>query len=332
MAIKKKEYKDEKEIDSWLINNVLQIFGDVIFIPGDFFIKTKRNKGGKPDGFIIDLGNQTWTIIEAELLKHGVWDHIAEQIIRFIVASKNDDTLKCIRNKFFDKIESENKILSISNKFSINPNRLFQYIENILFNNTPEVAIFIDDINEDFEDMIEALNAIVKVYKIQKYEVNGVIEYLPPENMKTTLETTFEDVEDGRGNIAEAINILGGGSLIPNIGSLKLYKLNNNDIVSFKYSKHYEADDSYWFGITPRALEKYENNKLTHLVFLVGTAGLIKVPYKILKEYLNEANASLYPDKSIKHFHVFIKRDPMQLFTSKGKKSYPLETYFHDFE
>jgi len=33
-----------------------------------------------------------------------------------------------------------------------------QYIDNILESNTPEIAIFINDVNEDLEDMIEALN------------------------------------------------------------------------------------------------------------------------------------------------------------------------------
>jgi hypothetical protein len=92
------------------------------------------------------------------LIEHGVWDHIAEQIIRFIVASKNDSTKRIIRDKFFEKIEGDSQIGTISKQLNVDNHRLMQYIDNILESNTPEIAIFINDVNEDLEDMIEALN------------------------------------------------------------------------------------------------------------------------------------------------------------------------------
>ena len=92
------------------------------------------------------------------MIEHGVWDHIAEQIIRFIVASKNDSTKRIIRDKFFEKIEGDSQIGTISKQLNVDNHRLMQYIDNILESNTPEIAIFINDVNEDLEDMIEALN------------------------------------------------------------------------------------------------------------------------------------------------------------------------------
>ena len=35
------------------------------------------------------VGEHEWYVIEAELLSHGVWPHIAEQIARFVVATQN---------------------------------------------------------------------------------------------------------------------------------------------------------------------------------------------------------------------------------------------------
>lgn len=46
-------------------------------------------------------------LIENELLKHGVFSHIVKQIIKFIVAFKNDETKKVLRNLFLTKIKEE---------------------------------------------------------------------------------------------------------------------------------------------------------------------------------------------------------------------------------
>ncbi len=131
MTIELKKYDDEAELHNWVEKNISSIFGEVIYLPGNFLISTKRNKGGKPDGFLLDLKNSTWTIIESELIEHGVWDHIAEQIIRFIVASKSDSTKRIIRDKFFEKIESDSQIGTTSKQLNVDNHKLMQYIENI---------------------------------------------------------------------------------------------------------------------------------------------------------------------------------------------------------
>jgi len=91
MSIEKREFENEPELHSYVEANIKFFFGDVIYLKG-FQINTRRNKAGTPDGFILDLINQSWTIMESELLAHGVWEHITEQIMRYIVASQNSST------------------------------------------------------------------------------------------------------------------------------------------------------------------------------------------------------------------------------------------------
>ena len=211
MGIEQKKFDNEQELQDWVENHIVDFFGDVIYIPGNFFITTKRNKGGKPDGFILDLNNSSWTIVETELLHHGVWNHIAEQIMRFIVASKNDSSQRKIRDIFFNEIERLKLIPSLAKKLDISEPRLIQRIETIVESQTPDIAIFIDEINEDLEDMIEALNATVKVFKVQKYQANGQIEYLSPDGNKSAVETTIEEVKDIKGNQIGSLDLMGGG-------------------------------------------------------------------------------------------------------------------------
>jgi hypothetical protein len=57
MTIELRKYDNEAELHNWVERpeNISSVFGEVIYLPGNFFIKTKRNKGGKPDGFVLDL-------------------------------------------------------------------------------------------------------------------------------------------------------------------------------------------------------------------------------------------------------------------------------------
>jgi len=129
MAIEQRPFDNEDELHNWVAENITTFFGDVLYVPGSFFITTKRNKRCKPDGYILDIQNSAWTIIESELLKHGVWEHIAEQIMRFIVAATNDATKRKIRDVFFDVIESKGLIPHFSETLGITQHRLIQRIE-----------------------------------------------------------------------------------------------------------------------------------------------------------------------------------------------------------
>ena len=330
MAIEQKKFKNEQELQDWVEMHISDFYGDVIFIPGNFFITTKRNKGGKPDGFILDLNNSSWTIVETELLHHGVWNHIAEQIMRFIVASKNDRSQRKIRDTFFNEIEKRELISPLAKKLNISETRLIHRIETIVESQTPDIAIFIDEINEDLEDMIEALNATVKVFKVQKYKANGKIEYLSPDGNKSAVETTIEEVRDVKGNQIESLDLMGGGQFEGSSGNIKFYKLENSDRLSLKYSKTYDSDPPYWYGITPSAMEKYRNAELTHLGFIMGETGVLKLPIKVLEEYISQANTSNKPDGSVKHYHIFIKSEPkVELYTNKSKKKWNVDSHFY---
>lgn len=333
MSIEQKPFTNEDELQTWVEANIRTFFGDVLYLPGNFHIFTKRNKGGKPDGFVLDVANSRWTIIETELLRHGVWDHIAEQVMRFVVAAQCDATKRKIRDKFFEAIESRELIDKYSDALGIPKHRLVQRVENIIEGQTPEIAIFIDDVNEDLEDFVEALNATAKVFKIQKYLVNGVVEYLSPEGSSSLIETTVEEVSNAKTNIADTLELLGGGRLTKRVGNIKLYELDNGDIVSIKYSKFYPEDRYYWYGITPQTIQKYEQDDLSHLVFILGNEGVVKLPLAVLKEYLDQTKKSLNADETVRHYHVTIKNEPSHMmWINRDSPTWDVEDHFFVFE
>ena len=330
MAIERKEFDNEAELQRWVESNVNKFYGDIIYIPG-FQITTRRNKGGTPDGFYIDIYNSSWGVIENELIKHGVWKHIAEQIIRFIVASQNPLMKKRIRDKFFEYIYDKKLTDKISSELEIPSEKLIQFIENIIDMNTPEITIFIDEKNEDLEDMVDALNTNIKIFRIQKYLTNGKIEYLSPDGMKSIIETSLEDIRDLQGKPSEIIEFFGGGKIIGKYRKAQFYELNNSRKITIRYSKAYDKNGEivYWYGISPNSFEKYKEYNLSHIVFILGQEGLIELPIEILTEYITKTRTTKYPDGSIKHYHVYIYMKPEPILYIRKDDTINLDEYHY---
>ena len=78
MSILEADFDNEKELENWVKANIGDFLPGSICIPG-CSITTMSGKAGVPDGFAFNLEENEWYVIEAELLKHGVWPHIAEQ-------------------------------------------------------------------------------------------------------------------------------------------------------------------------------------------------------------------------------------------------------------
>jgi len=98
---------NEEELENVVINNYEYIFGPNSFYLPKKLIKTSEGTGTIPDGFAIDLEKKKWFIVEAELLKHSVWSHIAPQISKQIIASQQSDSKKAIALLAIEAIKNE---------------------------------------------------------------------------------------------------------------------------------------------------------------------------------------------------------------------------------
>ena len=83
MGIIEAVFDNEAELEGWAFANLSQFLGDCIFLD-KCQIKTTAGKGGVPDGFAFNFAAKEWHLLECELLSHGVWPHIAEQVTRFV--------------------------------------------------------------------------------------------------------------------------------------------------------------------------------------------------------------------------------------------------------
>jgi hypothetical protein len=310
----KRNFENEAELHNWIEQNIQKFLGEGVYLPGNFYIYTRRNKGAKPDGFFFDFKNSNWTIIETELLSHGVWPHIAEQITRFSIASKNPETLRNLRDSFFNKIEQGNLIEPITQQIHIPSTRLLKHIEDTIESTPPNIAIFIDEINEDLEDLAESLKTPISIFKVQKFDINGRIEYFSDDyfkddNSHASFQTSMQDIIEETISTPQNIDLIANASIFYRRGKTKFYQTSGGERVLVKYSKQH-ANGGYWFAISPQLLEQMQQQSLTHIILQIGTEGFIKLPLSILNQYIKTANSTFIPGTTtIDHYHIHIYRN-----------------------
>jgi hypothetical protein len=295
-----------------------------------FQISTMSGKKGVPDGFIFDFDNKEWGLIECELLEHGVWPHIAEQITRFVVALQNPDTLRELRERLFEFILENKLVTKIASSLNTTPERLHQQLELFLEAVDAQIIIFIDDTNKDLHDMAQALDVPTKIFRVKKLIVDGKTDYYSPDRKVPVIDS--EPSEEGPSLEYDVIELLGGGQLKAAVRRFKCYTLLDGSVVYVKISKCYPSND-YWYGIGTSSLEYIDEYDVTHIIFVMGDFGFVKVPISIVKDFLKNTATSKNPDGSIRHYHCFISGGPEPiLYHSNDRPKFELKEYFQPFD
>lgn len=302
----------EAEIDTWLEHNFRDFWPDAIYIPG-FLIKTLQGKGGKPDGFIFDPVNRQWFVIENELIRHGVWNHIAEQLIRFVVAINNPDSLNKVRDRLFDEIENDDKKMEWALRvFETTPIRLLKAIEDFL-EYPPKLLVFIDEVNSDMTQLVSALSIDVEVYRLMKIKDDEHRSSIFSPDLNENKPAISHEAETRSTSKAQLISSVIEKSNMEKSGNrrgFKWYKMPDGGLIHLKYSKYYEKNRSYWYGITPESLEYAIEYGINQFGFVIGEEGCVIVGLDVITDYVAEAKTSPKPDGSVRHYHFFIAPGP----------------------
>ncbi len=331
MPIIEVQFDNEAELQKWVQANVSFFLKDCFFLDG-FRITTSAGKGGVPDGFAINFKTREWYIIESELLAHGVWPHIAEQLTRFVVASQNSGSVCVIRDKAFDFILETGRVNECADQLKTTKERLLQQIEVFLESVPPGFVIFIDDTNQDLLDVVHALEAPTQIFRVRKLVTDGKIEYYSPDHRPVIDTEPAADLDAGPAML-QTLEQLGGGQLLDTTRRFKCYQTTDGHIVHIKYSKLHEHQNYYWFGITPTAMDSIDELGVTHVVLILGSAGFVAIPVSVLREYLKTARVTRNPDGSVRHYHLLVSREPEpELFWSAETPRYDLSECFSPFD
>ena len=239
----KSPFESEAELERVVIDNYEYLFGPDSFYLPKTLIKTADGVGTIPDGFAIDIGERKWYIVEAELGHHDVWNHIAKQVSKQIVASLQLTTKQKLEDISAAMYETDAYTKEKFNALGITSVNVRKVIRNIL-QDDPIIGIPINSIPNDLKDWAWHQRHKVKLWIVSKFvELNNStnVVYEFPEEFKQLMDTAQEaelpttNLEVNRYDV-EISDLIGAGPL--NIGDklVMIYKPKNGEQNRYEYT------------------------------------------------------------------------------------------------
>lgn len=193
----KSPFNSEAELEKVVIDNYEYLFGPNSFYLPKAKIKTADGGGTIPDGFAIDIAQRKWFLVEAELMHHSVWNHIAPQVTKQILASQQPMTRRAIVDLAVEQYKNDQSTKEKFDDLNIAEINVRQVLGDIL-ETDPVIGVPIDGITNDLKDWARTLKYKVKLWIVTKFvEFNNpdnlVFEF--PEEFKPELDTEQEAEE-----------------------------------------------------------------------------------------------------------------------------------------
>jgi hypothetical protein len=194
-------FSSEQELESVVQANAELIFGpDSIYLPKSL-IRTPDGFGTIPDGFVIDIAARRWFIVEAELAAHSVWNHIAPQVAKQIIAASQPTSRRALTDIVVDRVKESPSFREKFADFNIYEIDIRRFLGDI-FDGKPIVGLPIDDVGADLREWAQTLKVEVRLWLVRKLVEFGNsdnILYEIPEEYRPVLDTSPESDESSQG-------------------------------------------------------------------------------------------------------------------------------------
>lgn len=193
----KSPFDNEAELEKVVVDNYEYLFGPNSFYLPKAKIRTADGGGTIPDGFAIDIAQKKWYLVEAELMHHSVWNHIAPQVTKQILASQQAFTRRIIVDLSVEQYKNDQSTKEKFDELNIAEINVRQVLGDIL-ETDPIIGVPIDGVTNDLRDWARTLKYKVKLWLVTKFvEFNNpqniVFEF--PEEFKPELDTEQEAEE-----------------------------------------------------------------------------------------------------------------------------------------
>jgi hypothetical protein len=193
------DFSSEMELEQVVVEHAEYIFGpDSVYLP-KALVRSAAGAGSVPDGFVIDLADRRWFIVEAELAAHGVWSHIAPQVAKQLIACQQSPARELLLETVVGKVKSEPTLQDKFRDLGIADIDIRRVVTEIL-ESPPLVAIPIDRIRKDLEEWAATLRATVRLWVIRKlvaFDDPSSVMYEIPDEYAPSLTTSPVSGGDG---------------------------------------------------------------------------------------------------------------------------------------
>lgn len=193
-----KPFDSEEELERVVVDNAEYLFGPAsIYFPKSL-IATRDGAATIPDGYVLDLAQRVWYIVEAEISRHSVWSHIAPQVAKQIIAASNPVSKQSLVDIAADRVRNDPELQERFADEGIHAIDIRRVLAEILAKD-PIVAMPIDAVKDDLREWAATLRIPVKLWIVRKY-----VEFGRPNNVMYEIPEEFGPVLDTAQNVDEA--------------------------------------------------------------------------------------------------------------------------------
>lgn len=167
-------YDSEEELKGMVIEHYKEVFGsDSIYFDFEPKLRSRAGIGSKPDGCVIVLRPELhWIILETELSKHPLYEHIIPQISKFNKALENPDNRAKIVDAMHDMVNKDYSKRLLLEKSGI-VKEVYKFLSKVV-SKKPDIAIIIDEKTEELEEVLGMLPFKPEVVEFRTFKREGV--------------------------------------------------------------------------------------------------------------------------------------------------------------
>lgn len=158
-SFRQKDFENERELGDTANSLSDFIYGkDSIYFHWAKRVRPSSRKYNVTDGLLLDLNSEPYGfwIVEYELASHSISSHVQPQVIGFMRALRNPETLREIQIEIYNEVRNDpDKIKRLEEK--VGEEDLFFFLDQLL-RKKPGVLVVIDEYTAELEDMLDYLS------------------------------------------------------------------------------------------------------------------------------------------------------------------------------
>ena len=168
-----RKYKNEQELEDFVVEHYQEIFGENTLFFDKRKIKTPSGLGTIPDGFVVDLQNKKWYIVEVELACHHTFNHITQQLYKFSVAVKKNPRNAQKLTKTFSQTIKKDPGMKYLMEIAGVVEEQYEFISDILMKD-PEIVVIIDEKTHEVDEACGILPFPTLILEFKTFGRKGV--------------------------------------------------------------------------------------------------------------------------------------------------------------
>jgi hypothetical protein len=183
------EYSSEEELTKMVTEHIKEIFGENALYFGPQTMRTQAGIESRNDGVVLTIDRNAWYILEVELAKHPLPEHIIPQITKFSLAYEEPETRRKIVNALYNEIRADPIKTAMLKRQDIED--LHKALTDLI-NTQPTIAIIIDRKTPELDSLCKKLPFPTKIVEFKTYAREKVGKEVHIHEFQPLLEEKIE--------------------------------------------------------------------------------------------------------------------------------------------